>query len=94
VVSSSTAASALPQTLTNLLTVADTPEAIAEATIKLLRNRSDTTSQELRTTLKTYIDHLDLGSQLHRIIADPTESAEKKQEIQQKSDRQTLLHPA
>ena len=83
VVSSSTAAAALPQALSNLLTVADTPQAIAAATIRLLRNRSDTTSQDLRTTLKTYIDHLDLRSQLHRIVADPTESAEKKQEIQQ-----------
>ena len=80
VVSSSGAASALPQTLRNLLIVADTPQAISAATINLLRHGSEIASQDLRETLRTHIDHLDLRSQLERLIADPTRSAEEREE--------------
>lgn len=90
VVSSSTAASALPLTLRDLLTVADTPQAIAAAAIKLLKNGSKIASQDLRATLRAYIDRLDLHAQLNRLVADPTNTTEENSRTDEDSDRHTL----
>jgi hypothetical protein len=91
VVSSSTAAAALPPTLQTLLTVADTPQAIAAAAINLLKNGPEITSNELRTTLKTYIEHLDLHAQLQRLVADPTRVAEESQDTEENAKPRAFM---
>ncbi|HZZ15847.1 MAG TPA: TIGR03087 family PEP-CTERM/XrtA system glycosyltransferase [Candidatus Sulfotelmatobacter sp.] len=91
VVSSSTAAAALPPALQKLLAVADTPQAIAAAAIKLLRNGPEIASHDLRATLKTYIEHLDLHAQLQRLVADPTRAAGENQGTKGNLDLRSLL---
>jgi sugar transferase (PEP-CTERM/EpsH1 system associated) len=85
VVSSSTAAAALPHTLQNLLVIADAPTAISAAAVNLLKHGPKIASQEVRATLRNSMDQLDLSSQLQRLIADPTESTERKQEREAQS---------
>jgi sugar transferase (PEP-CTERM/EpsH1 system associated) len=89
VVSSSAAATALAPTLRALVTIADSPQDMSAAVIKLLRDGSEFSSQQLRAALKSYICNLDLLGQLQRLVSDPTKSADAKGE----SDQRQLLVP-
>jgi len=84
VVSSAAAASALSPELRALLTVADSPQNISAAVIKLLQDGSDISSQDLRVALKNYISDLDLPAQLQRLVNDPAESLEANEESTQR----------
>jgi glycosyltransferase involved in cell wall biosynthesis len=91
VVSSSTAALALPPSLRSLLIVADTPQAIAKAAINLLKNAPKVASRDLRTALGSYIEHLDLNTQLQRLVADPMIGVQRNQEIEENVSRRLSL---
>lgn len=91
VVSSSTAALALPPSLRSLLIVADTPQAIAKAAINLLKNVPKVASRDLRTALGSYIEHLDLNTQLQRLVADPMIGVQRNQEIEENVSRRLSL---
>lgn len=68
VVSSTAAASALPENLRSLLVVADTPREFAAGVSRILRHGSDISSVELRGALKRHYENLDLQSQLDRLM--------------------------
>jgi sugar transferase (PEP-CTERM/EpsH1 system associated) len=76
VVSTSAAASALPEVLRSLVTVADGPQEIAAAIIVelrngQLRNGASLPSHVLRAILKNYMENLDLRTQLQTLMRDP-----------------------
>jgi sugar transferase (PEP-CTERM/EpsH1 system associated) len=88
VVSTTAAASALSPTLRSLLRVADSPQDISAAIIRLLRNGSEISSSDIREALKSYIDNLNLPALLQRLVNDPAESLGTNDESTQ---RQVLV---
>jgi sugar transferase (PEP-CTERM/EpsH1 system associated) len=71
VVSTPAAASALPENLRSLLTVADDAAGLAAAVVTLLRHGSKIRPDELRDALKRHFETLDLNAQLTDLIRHP-----------------------
>ena len=68
VISTSAAANALPESLRSLLSVADTPDGFSTAVIRSLRDGGPIPPVCLRSTLKDYMERLDLPRQLEMLV--------------------------
>jgi polysaccharide biosynthesis protein PslH len=79
VVTTTAAALALPPSLRDLLALADEPQEMSNALFRLLREDSEISSQRLRTTLKNYMENLDLPAKLERLMRDPRKDSEKNE---------------
>jgi sugar transferase (PEP-CTERM/EpsH1 system associated) len=71
VVSTSAAASALPQKLRSLVAEADTPANFAAAVVRLLGDSSGIRSDELREALRKHFENLNLNAQLTDLVREP-----------------------
>jgi polysaccharide biosynthesis protein PslH len=74
VITSSPAASALDAELRSLLTVADSPQDLSDAVIRLVRHGFEISSQQQRFLLTRHIETLDLPWKLERLLQDVAES--------------------
>jgi polysaccharide biosynthesis protein PslH len=83
VVSSTLAASALAPALRSLVTLADSPNEISAAVIKLLHHGSDNSPEALHEALKAYMNSLELPSQWQSLISDPSGGLVKKEKSDQ-----------
>lgn len=78
VVSSSLAASTLPDPIRSCVTVADSAGEICDAVINVLGHRCGKSGEQLQRILYEYMNSLDLPGRLHDLIADPAGRAQNK----------------
>jgi sugar transferase (PEP-CTERM/EpsH1 system associated) len=71
VVTTKTVASGLGQTLSSLVSCADTPQEFAGCVIRAISKQSPTNAAQLRTGLRDYMEGLSLDTQLERLIVSP-----------------------